>query len=134
MLPMKNNHLLLNLSLLTGLIMGAPVALAQYNPPPPQEQIPPQSAAPQELDQETKEKFIAAYIDVREIQNDYTAKLQNVTDQNEAQELQQQAQQEMMSAVESNGMSVTDYNAVTQVVANDPELLDEIQQLISARN
>lgn len=131
---MKNNHLIINLSLLTGLLVGTPVAMAQYDPPPPQEQMAPQGAAPQELDQETKDKFIAAYIDVREIQNEYTTKLQDVTDQEKAQQLQQQAQQEMMSAVESNGMSVNDYNAVTQVVANDPELLDEIQRQVGASN
>ncbi|MEX2353172.1 MAG: DUF4168 domain-containing protein [Gammaproteobacteria bacterium] len=131
---MKQSKSIFNLSLLFGLMLGAPLAFAQYEPPPPQEQMAPQGAGAQELDEATKEKFVAAYIEVQDIQTEYTAKLQEVTDQNEAQALQQEAQQEMISAVESSGLSVTDYNSVTQVVANDPELLAEIQQRAGVNN
>jgi hypothetical protein len=82
----------------------------------------------QQLDADTKDKFISAYSEVREIQMEYTDKLQEVQDQSSAQVLQMEAQEEMIAAVEANGLSVAEYNTVTQIVANDPELLREIQE------
>jgi 2-oxo-4-hydroxy-4-carboxy--5-ureidoimidazoline (OHCU) decarboxylase len=130
---MKQSKSIFNLSLLLGLMLGAPLAFAQQQPPPPQEQMAPEGTEAQELDEASKEKFVVAYIKVHDIQTQYTVKLQDVTDQNEAQALQQAAQQEMISAVESSGLSVTEYNEMTQIVASDPELQAEIQQRAGSR-
>lgn len=122
------------LLVLLGMGLTASPAMAQqpgpgegYTPPPPAQNMP-QSTDNADLDPATKEKFVDAYASVQEIQGKYTTKLQQASDQASAQALQQQAQQEMISAVQDSGLSVSDYNQITQVVANNPRLLAEIQE------
>ena len=115
------------LSILMMSALTLPAAHAQGGDPnqPDQEWSP---AAETGLDAATKEKFITAYSDVYQIQNELVEKLDGVTDQTAAQELQQQAQQKMITAVEASGLSVGEYNSITQLIAGDPELLSKIQK------
>lgn len=85
------------------------------------------------IDGQTKEKFVAAYVEIRDVQQEYTEKLQNVDDEGKARELQQQAQAEMVGIVEDNGMSVEEYNQLVGAISNDPELRKEIEQKAQAQ-
>ncbi|MDZ7735098.1 MAG: DUF4168 domain-containing protein [Gammaproteobacteria bacterium] len=85
------------------------------------------------IDGQTKEKFVAAYVEIRDVQQEYTEKLQNVDDEGKARELQQQAQAEMVEIVEDNGMSVEEYNQLVGAISNDPELRKEIEQKARAQ-
>lgn len=93
-----------------------------YTPPAgAQEQTP----APQ-VDDATVEKFVVAYADVRDLQQKFSKKLETVESQEEAQALQQEAQQEMISAVEEAGLNVADYNQVVSAMEQNPQLRDDI--------
>jgi len=90
----------------------------------------PGAGASADIDADTKEKFIAAYGEIRDVQQEYTRKLQNVEDKGKARELQQQAQTEMVNIVEDNGLSVEEYNQLVGAISNDPELRKEIEQKV----
>lgn len=83
-----------------------------------------------EIDEETKEKFLEAYADIIEIQNEYVGRLQNAESEDEAMELQQQAQEEMQTAVTENDLTVEEYNQVIQVASSDPELMAELEEAV----
>lgn len=85
-----------------------------------------------ELDEETKENFISAYSDIMEIQLRYAQQLQAVTDETEANVLQQAAQNEMQEAVVSNDLTVAEYNQVIQLASVDPELMAELEAAIES--
>lgn len=86
----------------------------------------------QTLDPQTKEQFVAAYVEIQDIQNVYSEKLQTAADEDQAREIQQQAQDEMIQAVENNGMSINEYNEVVGIISADPELRMEIEELAQA--
>jgi len=85
-----------------------------------------------EIDAETKENFVAAYSDIMEIQLRYAQQLQAVTDESEANVLQQAAQTEMQEAVTSNDLTVEEYNQVIQLASADPELMSELEAAIES--
>lgn len=76
----------------------------------------------------TKEKFIEAYSDITGVQQKYSQKLQNIDDKNKARELQQQAQTEMVSIIEDEGLSIKQYNQIVNQMRNNPELRKEVEQ------
>ncbi len=76
----------------------------------------------------TKEKFIAAYSEIRDVQQKYSQKLQNIDDKSKARELQQQAQTEMVGIIEDKGLSIKQYNQIVNQMRNNPELRKEVEQ------
>jgi hypothetical protein len=93
-----------------------------YTPPAgAQEQAP----APQ-VDSATVDRFVVAFADVRDLQEKFSRQLENVESQEEAQALQQEAQQQMVNAVEEAGLNVSDYNQVVSAMEHNPELRNEI--------
>jgi hypothetical protein len=93
-----------------------------YTPPASaQEQAP----VPQ-VDDAIVDKFVVAFADVRELQQKFSKKLEGVESQEEARDLQQEAQQEMISAVEEAGLNVADYNQVVSAMEQNPQLRDDI--------
>jgi hypothetical protein len=97
------------------------------------QQAPAPQAAPQiELTSELKSNFVSAYTDIMEIQMRYAQQLQSVTDEAEANGLQQAAQLEMQEAVEDNDLSIQEYNQIIQMASADPELLEELEAAIEA--
>ncbi|ALO45140.1 DUF4168 domain-containing protein [Pseudohongiella spirulinae] len=100
---------------------------------PPAQQAPTPQAAPQiELTSELKSNFVSAYNDIMQIQMRYAQQLQSVTDEAEANGLQQAAQLEMQEAVEDNDLSIQEYNQIIQMASADPELLEELEAAIEA--
>lgn len=85
-----------------------------------------EQGAPTQLDQATVDQFVVAFGEVQKIQQQFSGQLEGVSDQAEAQALQQQAQQEMIGAVEQAGLSVTDYNMVVSAMEQDPQLRENI--------
>ena len=85
------------------------------------------------IDQGTKEKFVGAYVEIKDIQNKYSKKLESVSDKNKAQKLQKQAQAEMVSVVKDNDMTVNEYNEVVSAISNNPELRMEIEKMAQAQ-
>ncbi|WGY46466.1 DUF4168 domain-containing protein [Vibrio sp. ABG19] len=89
----------------------------------------PQQAQPIEVNDEQLEQFAEAQASVNEIRVDAMTKLKNSEDPKEAQEIQQQANQEMVDAVQDTGLSVEDYNLIARAVQNDTSLQSRLQQM-----
>lgn len=66
---------------------------------------------------------------VQEIRDEFQQQMPNAETPEEAQALQQEAQEEMVSAVEDSGLSVEEYNQIASLVQTNPELRDRIDSL-----
>ncbi|MFO8024066.1 DUF4168 domain-containing protein [Thiohalophilus sp.] len=78
------------------------------------------------VDEASLNKFKDAFSEVNSIRESFAGKLENVEDTEKAQELQQQAQQDMVSAVEDAGLSVQEYNEIFAAVQQNPELQEKV--------
>ncbi len=106
---------------------AAPVVAQQAAPQqqPPQQKI--------EVTDSDLNSFATAQTSITEIQQDYSQRLQGVNDPEKANELQQEANEKMVSAVEESGLDVESFNAIAMAIQNDPELqqrLQEIQEML----
>lgn len=119
----------------------SPLALAQQQQPPQQqppqeqEQPPQQEAQPMPQEEEIPDvsesqidAFVDAHVAVNDVREEYTERLQAAEDQEEAQQLQQEANEAMTSAIEDSGMDVEEYEEVAMAVNADPEVRDEVMQ------
>lgn len=92
------------------------------------------AGAPQhDFDDESLEQFADAYIDITQIQEDYTQQLEGTEDPDAARDLQQQANDEMVEAIENRGLSVPEYSEIATALDTDPELRDELAAMIQER-
>ena len=74
-------------------------------------------------------KFIHASEEVSKIREEYTERFNNAKDQPIAQQLQKEAQDKMLNAVENAGLDTESYNQLAQRVQTCPELQHRLQQL-----
>lgn len=81
---------------------------------------PPISA--EELSTDQLESFAAAATRVSEITEQLQMQAQGVENQEELLQLQEQANMQMLTAVEDEGLTVDEYNTIFQVAQVDPEL------------
>lgn len=111
--------------------MLATVPAASVLAAQPQQQA--QAAAPQAQSVNVTDKqlqqFAGAQETVNEIRVDAMAKLEKVEDQNQAQEIQQQANQDMVNAVQDSGLSVEDYNLIARAVQSDTNLQSRLKEM-----
>jgi hypothetical protein len=85
------------------------------------------------LTEQTVDTFVDAFVAVQEVREDFAERLGSATNEGEAQTMQQQAQENMLRAVEQTGMSVQEYNDVATALQNDPELLQQVRQMAEER-
>lgn len=109
---MTAKHIILGLSL--GLLAVAPAAMGQNQAGVSEHKL---------------ENYVAAQQEVRDINRQYSERLQNIQDREKAVNLQNQARQEMIEAIESAGLSVGEYNDITQAMRTDPEFNERVQKL-----
>ncbi|WP_052480827.1 DUF4168 domain-containing protein [Gilvimarinus agarilyticus] len=99
--------------------------------------MPQQSAPPMDVSDEQVGDFVEAYVAVQTLNQEYATKLQASTDDPEkSQELQQEAQTEMSSAITDAGLSMDEYKQIA-MAANQSEQLRqrismEIEEVTSA--
>lgn len=82
-----------------------------------------------QVDEQQLEAFVVARAEVQEIQQEYTSRLQSAEDDQRAAELQSEAQEKMVTAVEDEGLSVQEFNQIAEAAQNDPEVQEKLQQL-----
>ncbi|MFN2349679.1 MAG: DUF4168 domain-containing protein [Thioalkalivibrio sp.] len=85
------------------------------------------------VDPQTLDKFVDAFVAVQEIRQDFAKRLQSVEDETEAQSMQQEAQEEMIGAVEDKGLNVEQYNQVAMALQSDPAMMQRVQQMAEER-
>lgn len=121
-------------ALLTGAAHAEPPT-AQEDPAATQSQsgqaatAPSQSAPMEEVTDKQLEKFVDAATDVQEVQATYAQRMQEAQDQEQAQSLRDEAQSEMVGAVEESGLSVQEFNLIAQRLQTDPELAERLKQI-----
>ncbi|WP_291318512.1 DUF4168 domain-containing protein [Desulfonatronospira sp.] len=93
----------------------------QYQQEMMQQQAPEVDVSDAELDQ-----VADAYQAVTEVRERFQQELGEVSDPEKAQELQQQAGEEMVEAVEAQGLDVQTYNQVMEAAQVDEELRNQL--------
>ncbi|MBY8966295.1 DUF4168 domain-containing protein [Algiphilus sp.] len=90
-----------------------------------------EGAAPQaealEVTDEQIANFAEAQAEVAEIGKTYTPKMQEAESKQAMQETRRKAQEEMVAAVKSSGLSVQKYNQIARAAQNDEALRSRIQ-------
>jgi hypothetical protein len=89
-----------------------------------------QPLPPQDLSQSQLESFAAAATRVSEITQQLQVEAQGVESEEELARLQEQANLEMVSAVENEGLTVEEYNMIFQVAQVDPEVNAMVMQML----
>ena len=113
--------------------LGATAAMAQA---PNAAAAPQQQAAPAPQGQQAGpvsdadlKNFVKANEDVAKVRDEFTQKLSKESDQAKAQQLQMQAQEKMLEAVEDNDMDALTYNAIAARIQTDTELQERVSAL-----
>lgn len=86
------------------------------------------------FDQATLQQFASAATQLSQIHNEFAEKLEGVQDQEKAMDMQRQANEQMVQAVENEGISVEKYNAIANQMNQDPELRQQVQQMIDQKS
>lgn len=93
-------------------------------------QAPMQQQAPEiDVSDEQLEQFVDAMTSVQEISGKYTEQFQSAETAEDAQAIQQKAQEEMIAAVNDSGLSADEYNTIVQAVQTDEELRARMQEI-----
>lgn len=108
-------------AMLMGAVLGDARAQQQVQPVMP------------DLSQGQIESFAGAALDVRQVEQDFNAEMQTAQDAQELERLHQEAQQQAQQAIENNGLSVDEYNAIAQAAHQDPQLYATIVQAIEQK-
>lgn len=107
------------------LVLGAasPVTAQQPTPAPA-----PQEA--QEVTSDELERFAVSYLEIAAVAQEMEAQLADVQDPNEAQQIQANAQEEIVQALGENDLTPERYQQVGAQVNADPELQAELVEII----
>ena len=100
-------------------------ALAQQQQP----QQPPQI----EVSDSQLDAFVDATVEIVDIREDYQAQAAAVESPEEMGELETQANAEMIEAVEAAGLQVEEYNQIAQAAQQDPDLDQQIVEMMMDR-
>lgn len=98
-----------------------------------QEQAPEPMQQQQDFDDETLERFADAYVAVGEVHDEYAERLQGTEATEEAQALQQEANDKMVEAIEANGLEVQEYSAVAAALERNSDLREKVVGMIEQR-
>ncbi|MEX2367419.1 MAG: DUF4168 domain-containing protein [Pseudohongiellaceae bacterium] len=110
--------------------MGATVATAQPAGEPPA--APPQQSAGQnDFSDADLQDFADVQNVLQEIRTDYSARLEGTDDPQAAAELQQEATEQMMGALEDQGIEVDTYNAIAVALQSDQALRERFEEILN---
>lgn len=104
-------------------------AVAQDQAPAPQMEAP---AATPDLNDEKLQSFAVAFLEVTKVTQSYQPQIEAAASDEDREQLQQQASQEMVEAVNgADGITVDEYNMIIQAAQTDPELAQKINTHIT---
>lgn len=104
--------------------------LAAFTAAPAQAQQQPAPQAVPELEEGTLETFAEAYLEIDELRMEMQTRLQAVQDAEQANAIQQEANNEMQRVLEEHEISVQEYQEITQVLNTDPEQRQEFEEIL----
>ena len=76
------------------------------------------------------QKFVAVQPALEEIREDFTQRLESAGDQEAANQLQQEAGQLMVEAVEQEGLDVDTYNNIAMALQSNEELRERVEGMM----
>lgn len=121
----------------TAALIASPGLFAQGQPQGQQQQqqrpMPQQQQEAPDVSDDQKEQFVDAYMALQEVRQDYSEQIQNAEDQEEAQSIQQEARDAMMTAITDTGMSMEEYQQVAMAMQQDDEVRQELATMIQER-
>lgn len=121
---MKTRNLILSILSAIALSFSA-AALAQQGQP-----MEPAQPEPVDVSDTELEQFVDAQAGISSIQQDFSQRLEGIEDPEQAHELQVQANEEMIAAVEEAGLDVESFNAIAMAIQNDPELQQKLTEMM----
>jgi hypothetical protein len=81
-------------------------------------------------DEQQLESFVVATVRIIDIQQQAEQRMAAAEEPAQQEEVRNQALQEIVAAVESEGLSVDEYNGIAEQLQSDPELGQAVQQRI----
>ncbi len=78
---------------------------------------------------EELEDFVALQDEIGEVREEYVSQIEAAESEDEARQLQQEAQTEMVEVIEEAGMSVEEYNAIAVAYNSDPSVQERVDEL-----
>lgn len=75
-------------------------------------------------------KFVASAQEVAVVSQQYSKQLEGVQDRAEQQKVVEQANQEMSQIIQNNGLTIQEFNAISDAVDSDPALQQRAQQMV----
>ncbi|NGX17045.1 DUF4168 domain-containing protein [Wenzhouxiangella sp. XN24] len=113
--------------------LGAALSAAPAFAQDYQQDTSPQASAP-DVSSEKLDKFVDALAEISVIREAAAVELEAAEDMEQAQKLQQEAQAEMIDAVETAGLTVEEYNQIATVMGSDPELAERVRTQLEERS
>ncbi|RQD58486.1 MAG: DUF4168 domain-containing protein [Desulfonatronovibrio sp. MSAO_Bac4] len=92
-----------------------------------------QPAAPIEVSDADLNKAASAYVEIAEIRESFEETLAGVSDPEKAHSLQEEAMEEMVEAVQNNGLDVQAYNEIMEAAQADEELGNQFLTLLDQK-
>ncbi|SFR52960.1 protein of unknown function [Marinobacter daqiaonensis] len=128
------NKLMTCATMSLALLAGAPTLYAQSQPEQTDKSGYSDPAASGEAktnfnDQELRQ-FVEAQSGINEIREEYMAKIEKADSQKQAQELQMEANDEMVSVIEEEGLDIPTYNAIATAYNSEPKVRNRVDALM----
>jgi len=101
--------------------LGLPVTAAAQQQP----------QAPADITDSDLQSFAEAAAEVQALRQEWRPRLEAAEDEAEAAELQQQANMQMIAAVENSGITVDAYNQIAMAIQQNPELGEQVEEYMS---
>jgi len=109
-------------------LAAAPAAVAQqYGSQPGAEK----QQQPREYSEGQIQAYATAFLEVRDLSREYQGKMQSAETPEQQQAVQQEASQVMSIAVQESGLSVQEYNSITNATRTDPDLQARVMEKIA---
>lgn len=123
------------LALVMALGLSGAVLAQTQDEPLPDEPTEPGEEFPLPADEPITDTDLQRFVDVQDrlqsIVDEYSARLESAEDSDEALQLQQEAGELMMQAVEDTGLDVETYNNIAVAIETDEALRERIQNLMN---
>jgi hypothetical protein len=105
----------------------------QAQTPPGQAQTPPGQQSAQISDVKL-DQFVDALSEIHIIRQTTAVELEAAADTEEAQRVQQEAQERMVEVVEESGLTVEEYNNIATMMSSNPELASRVHEKLEDRS
>lgn len=124
------NKLLISLTASMALLAAGPVLAQDQNQQSGDAMQGEQSAPQTDFNDQELQKFVNAQEGINDVRDEYMEKIESADDQAKAQELQQEANDEMVKVIEGEDMEIETYNSIATAYNSDPETRERIDSLM----